>query len=76
MQAQNSMVNHLMNNLMDLASLESGSFKLNESMFNLDEEISSAFDVVKYKADTKNLRLKSASRKENYYPIFRRMKGD
>ena len=59
------MVNHLMNNLMDLASLESGSFKLNETMLNFDEEISSAFDVVKYKAETKNLRLKFASRNEN-----------
>ena len=76
MSTQNSMMKHLMKDLMDLASSESGTFKLNETIFDLDKQIEKAFNVVKYQAKTKNLRLYSASRDKKFYPLFKCIKGD
>lgn len=54
---QSSMLITLVNDLLDLAKLETMNFQFNEEYFNLDETISQACNTVKYQAESKNLRI-------------------
>lgn len=40
----------LINDLLDLAKLETMNFKFNEDFFNLNEVITQAYDTMKYQA--------------------------
>ena len=52
---QSNMLLTLINDLMDLAKLETLNFKLNEEYFDLPELIKQAFKTVKCQADRKNI---------------------
>lgn len=48
----------LINDLLDLAKLETMNFGFNEEFFDFDQLISEAISTVKYEADKKSLNIK------------------
>ena len=54
---QSNMLLTLINDLMDLAKLETLNFKLNNQYFDLPELIKQTFKTVKSQADKKNISL-------------------
>ena len=54
---QSKMLLNLINDLMDLAKLETLNFKFNEEYFDLPELIKQAFKTVQCQANKKNIRL-------------------
>lgn len=51
------MLLNLINDLLDLAKLETMNFKFNESFFSLNEQIDQAFNTMKYQAGLKNIKI-------------------
>ena len=47
----------LINDLLDLAKLETMNFKFNEDYFNLNEVINQAYDTMKYQASQKKIKI-------------------
>ena len=47
----------LINDLLDLAKLETMNFTFNDEFFNFNELISQAFDTIKYQASLKNIQI-------------------
>ena len=47
----------LINDLLDLAKLETMNFKFNEDYFDLNELINQAYDTMKYQAGQKNIKI-------------------
>ena len=47
----------LINDLLDLAKLETMNFKFNEDFFNLNEVITQAYDTMKYQAAQKKIKI-------------------
>ena len=48
----------LINDLLDLAKLETMNFSFNDEYFNIDELISKSYDTIKYQAAQKSIHLK------------------
>jgi len=55
---QSKMLLNLINDLMDLAKINSFNFKFNDCYFDMIDLIQKAFDTVKFTAKQKNLSLK------------------
>ena len=54
---QSGMLITLINDLLDLAKLETMNFKFNEDYFDLNELINQAYDTMKYQAGQKNIKI-------------------
>lgn len=54
---QSSMLTTLINDLLDLAKLETMNFKFNEDYFDLNEIVDNALSTMKYQASLKNIKI-------------------
>ena len=52
------MLNNLINDMLDLAKFESGTFKFFNEYFDLNEIIENALDVIRHQAEKKNITIK------------------
>lgn len=52
------MLTNLINDLLDMAKFEQGKFTLNETYFSLPLLVCKSFNVIKYFADERNIKLK------------------
>ena len=65
----------LINDLLDLAKIETMNFKFNDDYFNLNDVITNAYNTMKYQADQKNIKIKTEylmriqDEKSKYYNI-------
>ena len=51
------MLNNLINDMLDLAKFEAGTFKFHNEFFDLIEVIENAFETLKYQAERKKISL-------------------
>jgi signal transduction histidine kinase len=51
------MLNNLINDMLDLAKFESGTFKFHNEFFDFIELLENAFETIKFQADKKNIKL-------------------
>ena len=63
------MLNNLINDMLDLAKCESGTFKFFNEFFDLSEIIENAFETIKFQSDKKEIKL-------NFEIVDERRKND
>ena len=51
------MMNNLINDMLDLAKFESGTFKFHNDFFDLTEVVTQAFETVRHQATKKGINL-------------------
>ena len=56
---QSSMLLTLINDLLDLAKIETLNFRFNDDYFNLNQVITNAYNTIKYQADQKKIKIKT-----------------
>ena len=67
---------NLVNDLMDLAKLQQGSFNFNESNFDLLAVIKNAFEILNFQAKEKNIKLILEIMPEDKEYLFKSLMGD
>jgi signal transduction histidine kinase len=69
-----TMLNNLINDLLDLAKFEAGTFKFHDEYFDFIEVIENAFETLRYQADKKEIQLhyKLVDERENSRFIIHR----
>jgi signal transduction histidine kinase len=62
------MLNNLINDMLDLAKFESGTFKFHDNFFDLIEIVENAFETIRYQAERKNISLNYKVIDQRYKP--------
>ena len=52
-----TMLGNLINDMLDLAKFESGTFKFHNEFFDLIEIVEQAFEIIKYQAERKEIQV-------------------
>ena len=70
------LVKNLMMDLLDLAQMESSTFKINKAQFSMFDAIKEAFVVVSHIAETKNIKLVPPVVDSESSKYFKSLNGD